>query len=114
MVLEQAPNEPGLEISILVGETFGKGDDRALEWSGLEQGDGFKPAVRPHSLCARRKRQRSRGRSELLRANRIAKNAVMALERDIGSASSRTTINQSRPFRVTFLVVAERFAVGAQ
>jgi len=31
MVLEQAPNEPGLEISILVGETFGKGDDRALE-----------------------------------------------------------------------------------
>ena len=84
------------------------------EWSGLEQGDGFKPAVRPHSLCARRKRQRSRRRSELLRAKRIAKNAVMALERDIGSASSRTTINQSRPFRVTFLVVAERFAVGAQ
>jgi len=82
------------------------------EWSG--QGDGFKPAVRPHSLCARRKRQRSRGRSELLRAKRIAKNAVMALERDIGSASSRTTINQSRPFRVTFLFVAERFAVGAQ
>jgi len=31
MVLEQAPDEPGLEISILVGETFGKGDDRALE-----------------------------------------------------------------------------------
>jgi len=43
MVLEQAPDEPGLEISILVGETFGKGDDAPLSGPALSRAMASSP-----------------------------------------------------------------------